>query len=253
MKALATRLQGVGFVLTELLVAGLAATILLLGIVQMATASSRALNLVESVSEAQQGGRFALAQLRDAVMSAGFNPRPWTGNAAALGLSMDSMDGGDGGSDVLVVRELSDRNCFGNLNPALDEGGRPDFFLRERTLERSASSNLALSCFFGPPGGSMVRQINREGLVQRVESFQLLFAEDSDGDGKADRRVRAGRWVDVSRILGVDIGLLLATQDPIGNPVSSPLTVLDQSLTPHRDGRLRRVWRATYPIVSKLR
>lgn len=242
-----------GFALTELLVAGLMAAILMLGLVQMAAATSRGLRLIESLSETQQGGRFAIEQMRDAVMAAGFHPAPWQNSGAPLGLADDSTDGGPGHSDVLKLRQLSDRNCFGHVNPSLDAGGRPAFFLRESIFERSASGNLAHTCHYGAPGGVLTRQINREGLVQRVGSFQVLYAEDLDGDRHADRQVRAGAWADADNIVGLQLGLLFATSEPVGDGDPTPLKVLDETVVPPADGRLRRVWTSTIPISSKLR
>lgn len=242
-----------GFVLTELLVAGLIATFLMLGLVQMAAATSHGLTLVESLSESQQGGRFAIDQLRDTVMAAGFDPEPWARGSPLPGLLETSSDGGAGASDVLVISQRSERNCYGNWNPVEDAAGNPAFFVRESTFERSANGNLAHTCFYGPEGGTLVRQINRQGLVRGVESFQVLYAEDSDGDGRADRRVRAGNWVDTGKVLGVQLGLLLATAEPVGVATTTPLNVLDEAVTPRNDGRLRRVWTFTMPIGFKLR
>jgi hypothetical protein len=240
-------------VLTELLMAGLIASFLMLGLVQMAASTSRGLLLIESLSESQQGGRFAIEQIRGVVMAAGYDPAPWEDASTLVGLSENSLDGGTNGSDVLTVRELSDRNCYDTLNTVRDGDGRPTFYLRESTFERSAGGNLARTCYYGPEGGVMVRQINREGLVRGVESFQVLYAEDTDADLRVDRRVRAGHWNNTHNVLGVQGALLLATEEPVGDLQSTPLMVLDQAVTPPQDGRLRRVWATTIPLGSKLR
>ena len=244
--------NGAGFVLTELLVAGLIAAFLLLGLIQVAAATSHGLRLVESLSQTQQGGRFAIDQMRDAVMAAGFRPQPWA-DIALAGLSEESIDGGPGGSDVLVVRQLSDRNCYGNLNSTLDGDGRAAFYIRQSTFERTAGGNLAHTCFYGANEGALVRQINRQGMVSGIESFQVLYAEDTDGDSKADRRVRADHWNEIEGVVGVQIGLLLASEEPVGDRDASPLTVLDESVMPLSDGRLRRVWTTTFSLGFKLR
>jgi hypothetical protein len=242
-----------GFVLTELLVAGLLAAFLMLGLIQMAAGVSRGLLLIESLSQSQQGGRFAVDQIRDGVMAAGFHPSPWDGSSTIPGLGEETSDGGLDGNDVLVLRQLSDKNCYGNSNTILDGNGRPAFFLRESIFEVTANRNLSHTCRFGPDGGAMVRQINHQGLVQKVESFQLLYAEDSDGDRLANRLVRAGNWNDISNITGIEIGLLIATKESLGEPQTSTMMVLDQAVTPAPDGRLRQVWTTTIPLVSKLR
>jgi Tfp pilus assembly protein PilW len=81
-------------VLTELLVAGLLAAFLMLGLIQMAAGVSRGLLLIESLSQSQQGGRFAVDQIRDGVMAAGFHPSPWDGSSTIPGLGEETSDGG---------------------------------------------------------------------------------------------------------------------------------------------------------------
>lgn len=242
-----------GFMLTELLVAGLIAAVLMLGLVQMAAGTSRGLTLIESLSESQQGGRFAVDQVRDSVMAAGFDPEPWTRQSPLPGLLGSSSDGGPGNSDVLVIRQLSDRNCYGSYNPTLDGEGRPAFYLRKSRFERSGSGNFAHTCYYGPDDAALVRQINRNGLVQNIESFQVLYAEDTNGDRRAERRVRAGNWADASNVVGVQLGLLLVTAEAVGENDTSPLNVLDEAVMPPADGHLRRVWTTMIPIGSKLR
>ena len=242
-----------GFVLTELLIAGLLATFLMLGVVQMAAGVSRGLLLVESQSGSFQGGRFAIDQIRDSAMSAGFNPRPWEPDTHVVALGDATQDGGYGASDILMMRQASDRNCYGNTNDATDEQGNPAFFLRESKYEVTAAGNLAHSCWFGATEASMVRQINRQGIVQHVESFQVLFAEDTDGDRHANRLVRANHWNDINQVVGLVIGLLVTTEQPLGGAGPSSFTVLDATITPPSDGRLRMTWTASIPLFSKLR
>lgn len=242
-----------GFVLTELLAAALITSFLMLGLVQMATATTRGLSLVASLSRSQQGGRFAVQQMQSAVMAAGFNPAPWGATGEPLGLSDDSQDGGAGGDDKLVVSQISDRNCFDLPNPVTDVSGNPAFYLRISTFERSGSGNLAHTCFYGPDAGTLVRQINREGLVQNVESFQLLFVEDTNGDRRADRRVRAGQWGDAEHVLGVEVGILLKSEGVVGDAAPPTFQVLDETVSAPGDGRLRRVWTFSIPFGSRLR
>lgn len=219
----------------------------------MAAGASRSLLLIESLSQTQQGGRFAIEQLRDVVMPAGFHPSPWQEAQAMTGLSDASLDGGPNGNDTLIVSQLSDRNCYGNANSTLGANGNPEFFLRRSTLELTAGGNLAHTCYYGPQDGVMVRQINRQGMVSGVESFQVLYAEDSDGDHLADRMVRADHWNDIGNIMGVQVALLVATQKSLGDQPGQTLTVLDQSISTPDDGHLRQVWTATIPLVSRRR
>ena len=242
-----------GFVLTELLISGLLAAFLMLGIVQMAAGVSRGLLLLESQSDVSQGGRYAIDQVRDTVMSAGFNPTPWEPGSRIIPLGEATLDGGSGASDVLMLRQLSDRNCYGNTNSATDGQGNPVFYLRESKFDVTPSGNLAHTCWFGPQGGPMVRQINRQGIVQHVETFQVLYAEDTDGDRHANRLVRANHWNDIEQVVGLEVGFLVTTDQPVGGTSPTSFSVLDERISPPPDGRLRKTWITSIPLVSRLR
>jgi len=242
-----------GFVLTELLIAGLLTTFLMLGIIQMAAGVSRGLLLIESQSATHQGGRFAIDQIRNTAMSAGFDPYPWDSDTQFPALGENTRDGGAGGNDSLVVQLRSDHNCYGNPNSTPGDDGRPAFFLRESTIEVTPAGNLAHTCWFGPDGTSMVRQINRQGLVQHVDSFQVLYAEDTDGDQHANRLVRANGWHDANHIVGLEVGLLVASKQQIGGEASAAIAVLDETITPQADVRLRKTWTSSIPLFSRLR
>lgn len=242
-----------GFVLTELLIAGLLTTFLMLGMIQMAAGAGRGLLLIESLSQTQQGGRFAIDQVRDTVMSAGFHPAPWEPGATGTALGPGTADGGANGNDTLEFHQYSDRNCYGNLNDQSGDNGRPAFYLRTSRFEVAGNNNLSHTCWFGPDGGHMVRQINRQGLVQQVESFQVLYAEDTNEDNLADHVVRANHWSDATKVVGIQMGVMLATGKPVSDESVAGMMVLDQVVVPHADGHRRQVWTTTIPFVSRLR
>ena len=95
-------------------------------------------------------------------------------------------------SDRLVLRLWSDTNCFGNLNQARDGNGNPVFYLQESLFDLNSSKNLAHTCRYGAAEGELVTQINHQGLIQNVESFQALYGEDVSDDGRIDQWVKAG-------------------------------------------------------------
>ena len=78
-----------------------------------------------------------------------------------------------------------------------------------------------------------------------VESFQVLYGEDADLDGNIERWVAAGQWSDPQHVLGIRIGLLLASENAVADqqtiPPAEPLRILDATVTPPADGKLRRV------------
>jgi len=87
----------------------------------------------------------------------------------------------------------------------------------------------------------MVTQVQRQGLVPGVESFQVQYGEDVDDDGNVDRWVAADQWQDPHGIKGMKLGLLLASEDAVAEPVTSLHRVLDVVVTSGPDGKLRRV------------
>lgn len=230
-----------GLTLIELLLAMLIGIILLSGLVQIAASARGSFLQQEAVAEVQESGRFVLDTLGNILRQTVFSPRPWVAPVAVVGLTADTADAVSVHGDRLAIRTWSERNCFGNPNPVLDADGQPEFYLKESTLELNASSNLAHTCRYGPTAATMVNQIVRQGLVQNIEAFQVLYAEDTDSDGAADRWVRGGGWADARQVLGVHIAVLIRSKLSVSEPASRVFNVLDHVMISPADGRLRRM------------
>ena len=95
--------------------------------------------------------------------------------------------------------------------------------------------------------------MNNFGLIEDVESMQVLYAEDRDGDEIADGWVRAQSWLQESNIQAVKVALLLSTKQAFDQAVSTQITLLDESITTPADGHLRRVKSLTTAIRGRLR
>ena len=87
----------------------------------------------------------------------------------------------------------------------------------------------------------MTTQIRRQGFINEVESFQVLYGEDSDRNGSIEAWVAAGSWQDAANVLGIRVGLLLSSQDAVAAPASQSYQVLDSTINRRADGKLRRV------------
>lgn len=240
-----------GFSLVEFMAAGLIGSMLLTGLVQVAAGARSSFALQEAIAELQESARFAHASVSDILRQSGFTPQPWIDPAVPVGPSGETADAATTGGDRVVLRTWSDRNCFDALNPVLDAAGRPAFHLKETVLELNASDNLALTCRYGADAATWITQIQRQGLVPGVEAFQALWAEDLDDDGGADRWVRGGEWADPAAVIGVQVGLLIASTEPAGEPIARTLNVLDHVVTAPVDGRLRRVVTASHAFRGK--
>ena len=242
-----------GMTLVELLVATAVAALLILGLVTIASATSAASLLQRNQAELQDNVRYATSLVSRAVRQAGFSPEPWDEEFGRVALTAESVDGGPGSSDRLAVRTWSDRNCFENRNPDLNEAGQPLFYLRESVFDLTATRNLAHQCRYGPSLADLTTQIRRQGVVPGIESFQVLYGEDADGDGDIERWVTAGAWGDPGRVLGLRIGLLAVSDDAVGEAAALDYDVLDMTESRPADGRLRRVFQFAAAIRGRTR
>jgi prepilin-type N-terminal cleavage/methylation domain-containing protein len=231
-----------GMTLIELLIALALVSFLVLGLVQIVTAASAAGNLQLNQAQVLDRARFAIGILGRAVRQAGYRPEPWNSAYAFDALGNGNLDGASASGDRLELQTWSDLNCFDNRNPDPDAGGQPRFYLRESVFDLSADGSLTHTCRYGPAPDRLTTQIPRQGLLPGVEAFQVLYGEDADSDGNIDGWVRASQWTDARRVLGVRIGLLLASDDGVAEPVSETFDVLGTPLQAPADGRLWRLF-----------
>lgn len=237
----ARRREQPGFTLLELLIAMLLIALIMAGAIQLAQAASHSFRLQRNLAALQENAHFALRMIQREISQAGFRHRPWL-PGAAIGAVRGSAEGISARGDRLAVRRWSDRNCHENPNPVRDGDGRPLFYLRITTFEVTAAAQLSMTCHYGPDTANLTRQINGLGLVENAVSLQLLFAEDSDADGSADRWVKAGQWVEEDAVLGARLGLLLASPDRVAPSEPRALQVLDEFMETPGDGHLYRAF-----------
>ena len=240
-----------GLTLLELLIATVLTVLLMMGLVHFASAAGSSNQLMENQALLQDQLRVSRRVLAPAIMQAGFDPAPWKATESLEALGDGTANADSRGNDRLVVREYSDRNCFENLNPVSDSTGQPAFHIRESTFDVSTDKHLTRDCRYGPALADLTVQIRRQGLVPGVESFQLLFGEDSDGNGNIDRWTLAGQWDNEQDVTGIKVGLLLASQDPVVEPAAETFTVLDETETPRADGKLRMAAEFVFALRGK--
>jgi type IV pilus assembly protein PilW len=241
-----------GFTLLELLIGAALGALLALGLVQVVAATSGSANLQRNNAQLQDHTRFAIEVLSRAIREAGYRPEPWNEAWNLDALSEETADGVSASSDRLAVRTWSDLNCFDSRNPDRDSAGEPRYYLRESVFDLTGNKSLARTCRYGPTVGELATQVPRQGWVSGVESFQLLFGEDRDGDGSIEQWVGAGQWGDPRRILGIRVGLLLASTDAVVEPGTQRFEILDSVYVSPADGRLRRTFDLAVAIRSRI-
>jgi type IV pilus assembly protein PilW len=242
-----------GFTLVELMLVILLSAVLITGMVQIVSAASSSFRLQDNQAEVMENGRHAIVTISGLVRQAGFSPEPWNTSYSREGLTAASADGISSRSDRLVVRSWSDTNCFDNQNPVVDESGEPAFYLRESLFDLNSNSDLAHTCRYGPDDLELVTQINHQGFIRNVDSFQALYGEDTVGDGQVDQWIGGGEWETADRVLAVRLGLLLHGSDAVLETGRRSFTVLDQPYTSNADGRVRQLFEFTAMIRGNAR
>jgi len=242
-----------GFSLLELMIGVCLSTLLLSGIVQLVGGSVAAYRLQLGLGQVQDSGRYARDVLLAHIGQSGYQPRPWLDLSGFPALTGESVDGGASAADQLGLQRWSRQNCYGNANPVAGSDGKPALYLLRTRFSVNASNNLAFRCQYGPDASGLTTQVNNLGLVEDVETMQVLYAEDRDDDGVADGWVKAGDWLQESHVHAVRLALLLSTPQAFDEAAGTDFTVLDEAFTTPADGRLRSVWTLTAAIRGRLR
>jgi hypothetical protein len=228
-------------------------TVLITAIIQLLVSTVGAYRLQLSLGQLEESGRYARDVLISHINQAGFQPRPWEESPALPAITAETINGNAAAGDQLGLQRWSDRNCYGSENPVKDSDGRAKFFLLQTRFQVSPANNLAMTCRFGPDASQLITQVNNYGLVENVESMQILFAEDRDGDNIADAWVLGQAWNQEGNIRAIKLALLLSTQQRVEPAGNEQITMLDELIDPPADSRLRRVSVLTAAIRGRLK
>ncbi len=245
--------QQEGFSLLEIMIGMFLSSLLIAGIVQLLVASASAYRLQLSMGQLEESGRYARDVLATHITQAGFRPEPWDKLQEIPALTDETLNGGSFRGDQLGLQRWSSRNCFGTENPATDGHGKPLFYLLQTRFRVNRANNLTITCRYGPGSTRLKTQINNFGLVENVESMQLLFAEDRDGNEIADGWVTGQAWQQEQNIRAIKVALLIASSRPFAQATNRPFMLLDENVSPAADGRLRRVSLLTSAIRGRLK
>ncbi|WP_158269642.1 PilW family protein [Desulfonatronum sp. SC1] len=92
-------------------------------------------------------------------------------------------------------------------------------------------------------------------LVEGVETMQVLYGEDTDGDGIVNEYVVADEVGDWERVRSIQIGLLMRTMEEIRgmDPHTKPYDVLETEFGPYNDRHIRRVFTTTIGLRNRLK
>ena len=302
-----------GLTLVELLVSMVLMLLVSIATVALFNVSATSYRTIDAGQELQDNGRFALEIIGQAARSAGFQDRTGpvsvgndladvvfgTGTTAAqtwrlegvnnsqLGSSTSAIDFGTNNgvnlSDALVVRFFGASStanatvadgamidCSGRAIPypgSSTDVGVSSFFVKD------VNGEPELHCKSYNPGTS---KFSTTQIVRGVESFQVMYGLDTDGDDVPNRWVSADtNWTPFTaspnwnNVVAIRIGMVLrgpvgsgqgksavTTENdlyPLGKDFTGASTEAGLKLTPADDGRLRRSVAATFLIRNTVR
>jgi type IV pilus assembly protein PilW len=235
-----------GYSLTELMIALLLSSFLIMGLLKIFGSSRRSYDTQTGNYNMQQSGQFALQFIAREIRQSGFVYKPWADERLA-GVSEDSLDTGSSG-DRLALQYQSDRNCYGSKNSPAGDGEVPFYLKQLRFSLRASRQQLAWWCAYAATGAELVVQVNNQTLVDRIDSFQVLYGTDTDADGNPDQWANAGNWVSSEGVAVIALAILV--QDEIAAPEqeSESYTLLDYDTGLLPGGFRREVLQSTVAL-----
>ncbi len=94
--------------------------------------------------------------------------------------------------------------------------------------------------------------IQTEELVEGVENLQILYGEDLDADGVANRYVHADDVGNFANVVSIRFAMLLQTPEEVNTQAdTSTYNLLDTVYDPVEDRRLRRIFSTTVKLRNR--
>jgi type IV pilus assembly protein PilW len=228
-----------GMSLIELMISLVVGLFIIAGVAQVFLGGRAAYNLQQNIGDLQENGRFALYFLQRDIRMAGFpknavpvidvfNRGP-TGTTNTL-----TFDGGGVVSDQITVSyQGNGRDCLGQ-----------------------AVAGIVVNTFYIDTNRLMCRgNGNAQGqpMVDGIRNMQILYGEDMDANGYADRYVQAGQVTNWVNVVAVRVGVLAtAVNAVIGDTAAPTFQVLDVAgVGPLPAGIRGRVFRTTIEVRNR--
>ncbi len=150
---------------------------------------------------------------------------------------------------VLTVSDASGSSWVGENNStvsftmadsALFKARTVAFFVRQNTRD-----GIVVPSLYRKVGGG-----NAQELVEGVESIQIAYGEDDNGDGVADRYAAAHQITDFSKVVSVRLAIVMRTiREPASRAAAArTLPILSTTVTTPGDRHHRRVFSTTIQL-----
>jgi type IV pilus assembly protein PilW len=248
-----------GFSLIELMIAMTLGLILTVIIGNVFLGAKESYRTTEDLSRLQENARFAVTHLGRIIRMASYvsNPVNIAATRAAtfppLAPAITGTEGGGTVSDDITVRYQGSGtpadgtvfDCQGNAIQGIDLAVAR-FHIAPST---DGSGETSLFCDNTGTVGAANADIE---LVTGVENMQILYGEDTDGDGTANRYLDQGSVASMDNVVSVRIALLLRTRNPVASGLDTRVyNLLGTNVGPMNDQRTRRLYTATIALRNR--
>lgn len=200
-----------GFTLVEIMVALTIGLMMMAGILQVSLANKESSRLQRNMGFVQENIRTAMELLSRDLRMAGHYTDNNSADRILTSLSpfdiTSTVDGGGMENDTITISYESDRDCldqatFDELDPNADS-------YNHYAVNRYYISNQRLMCL---GNGNATAQ----PLVEGVESLQILYGENTNGDPRsANRYVQPQQLDDVRNVVSVRIGMRFISREQV--------------------------------------
>jgi len=173
--------------------------------------------------------------------------------------------------DILLISDCSDADLFSATNVSNGANRTTIAHASNNNVDNRLSKaygtdatvmSLVKVAYYVGPNAAGIPSLHRkrmvgsgmqvEELVEGVESMQILYGEDLNADGIPNRYVAADMVGNFANVVSVRIGLLLRTIDEVDRLIDTDTyTVLDQTVDPADDRRLRRIFETTVTLRNR--
>ncbi len=207
-----------GVTLVELMIAMLVGLFLMGGVLMVFDRTKQAYRYQNGLAQVQEQGRFAIAFLTQSLRVAGFpGDNPPAGNR---------IQGTDGATDSVTVRLRDNRDCrdVATAGVAVNR-----FRINANNLECSGDG------------------ITWDVYVQNVEDMQIMYGEDLDADGVANRYVTATEGPNWANVVTARVSLLARSTDFAAVQPEDHVN-LAGNIVAAQDNRLRRSFASTIAL-----
>lgn len=209
------RQAGVGLV--EIMVALVIGLFLVGGVAQIFLSNKQSFRVQEAQASLQENMRLASVLLSSGIGKAGFRENAHDGLTTVFPATTPALAGTNNegastivldGTDTITIRFQGNDMMTSCLGGTVEAG-----VLSANTYR--VNNNRVLQCVTNNTAGGMTTTAT-QALLDNVEDIQILYGEDTNADGSADRYVNAATvGLNWNNVLSVHVALLLASDGDV--------------------------------------